>query len=158
MNEKYINSIIEKIKISSKEFSEVLNIEDEITKLAISKLLDEKINTAVETAIGLNNNIITAIIEVSVKTEGGCGFDKTAQKIAKHPEVKNVYLTSGNNDITIIMEACSLKEISNFVSEKLSILSLVNSTNTKVILKKYKENGEIIPTEEENDERLILSI
>ncbi len=98
------------------------------------------------------------MIEVTVKPEGGTGFDKTAQKITKFKEVKSVFLMSGGNDLTIIIEAKSLKQISEFVSEKLSVLSLVNSTNTKLVLKKYKENGEVFNTKNSDDERLIISL
>lgn len=162
MNEKFLNSLAEGTKISSTEFSSKLNVEDESIQKAIQKLVDEKVNKVLETAIGLDQNeeeLITAMIEVTVKPEGGSGFDKTAQKISKYPEVKSVFLMSGGNDLTIIMEAYSLRQISQFVSEKLSTLSLVNSTNTKLVLKKYKENGEtFILNKDDDDERLIISI
>ncbi len=97
------------------------------------------------------------MIEVTVKPEGGTGFDKTAEKISKYKEVKSVFLMSGGNDLTIIVEAKSLKQISQFVSEKLSILNLVNSTNTKLVLKKYKEDNEIFTVTTNDDERLLIT-
>lgn len=159
MNEKFFNSISESTKISTKEFSDILDVNDENIQLAIQKLVDTKVNTALETAIGLDDDeVITAMIEVTVKPEGGTGFDKTAQKILDYTEVKNVFLMSGGNDLMIIVEAHSLKQVSQFVSEKLSTLSLVNSTNTKLVLKKYKENGQKLITDQDIDERLIISI
>ncbi len=159
MNEKLLNALIEGTKISSDEFADILSV-DATAQKAIQKLVDEKVNNVLQTAIGLQNDeeIITAMIEVTVKPEGGTGFDKTAHKISKYPEVKSVFLMSGGNDLTIIMEANSLRQISQFVSEKLSTLTLVNSTNTKLVLKKYKENGETFIVNNDNDERLIISI
>lgn len=160
MNEKLLNALIDGTKISTEEFDNILNV-DATAQKAIQKLVDEKVNNVLQTAIGLNQNDeeqITAMIEVTVKPEGGTGFDKTAHKISKYPEVKSVFLMSGGNDLTIIIEANSLRQISQFVSEKLSTLGLVNSTNTKLVLKKYKENGEVFIVNDDNDERLIISI
>lgn len=160
MDEKFLNKLAENTKITTEEFTSVLNIEDDTVKVAIQKLVDQKVNNVLETAIGIDSDedLITAMIEVTVKPEGGTGFDKTAQKITKFKEVKSVFLMSGGNDLTIIIEAKSLKQISEFVSEKLSVLSLVNSTNTKLVLKKYKENGEVFNTKNSDDERLIISL
>ncbi len=159
MDEKFLKKLIEDTKITATEFTDVLGITDEGSKESIQKLIDEKVNSAVALAIGLNSEeeILTAMIEVTVKPEGGTGFDKTAEKISKYEEVKSVFLMSGGNDLTIIIEAKSLRQISQFVSEKLSTLNLVNSTNTKLVLKKYKENGEVFTTDVNDDERLLIT-
>ncbi len=159
MDEKFLKKLMEDTKISASEFTEILGITDEDRKETLQKLIDEKVNSAVELAIGLNSEeeTVTAMIEVTVKPEGGTGFDKTAEKISKYKEVKSVFLMSGGNDLTIIIEAKSLRQISQFVSEKLSTLNLVNSTNTKLVLKKYKENDEIFAIDKYDDERLIIT-
>ncbi len=159
MDEKFLKKLIEDTKITATEFTDVLGITDDASKATIQKLIDEKVNSAVALAMGLNSEeeVITAMIEVTVKPEGGTGFDKTAEKIAKYKEVKSVFLMSGGNDLTIIIEANSLRQISQFVSEKLSTLNLVNSTNTKLVLKKYKENGEVLTADISDDERLLIT-
>lgn len=160
MNDDFLKKLVEDTKISTSEFSDILNITDESSKAAIQKLVDDKVNSILERAIGLDTEeeIITAMIEVTVQTEGGTGFDKTAEKISKFKEVKSVFLMSGgSNDMTITIEAKSLKQISQFVSEKLSVLNLVKSTNTKLVLKKYKENGEILNVKNNDDERLLIT-
>ena len=45
---------------------------------------------------------------------------------------------SGGYDLMIILEGKTLREVSSFVSEKLSALESVISTATHFILKKYK--------------------
>ncbi len=161
MNDNLLNSIMEHSKVSTDEFSDV-NITDKNTQDAIQKLVENKINTAIKSAIKLDNDdqnedLILAMIEVTVKPEGGTGFDKVAEKICKYPEVRSVFLMSGGNDLTIIIEALSLRQVSQFVSEKLSVLASINSTDTKLVLKKYKENGETFNTNKKDDERLIIS-
>lgn len=74
----------------------------------------------------------------------GQGFDKIAERIYKYPEVNSVYLISGGYDLLVTLEGKSLKQISAFVSDKLSTLDSVLSTATHFILKKYKDHGTIL--------------
>ena len=99
---------------------------------------------------------VTALIEVRVTPQRGQGFDKIAERIYNYPEVKAVYLISGGFDLLVILEEKSLREIANFVSDKLSTLESVLSTGTHFILKKYKDYGTILAKKHE-DEREIVS-
>ena len=64
-----------------------------------------------------------------------------------------MYLISGGYDLLVSLEGKSLKEVSNFVSDKLSTLESVLSTATHFILKKYKDHGTILDRKEV-DERI----
>ena len=87
---------------------------------------------------------VSALIEVRVTPQRGQGFDNIAERIYKYPEVTSVYLISGGYDLLVTLEGKSLKEISGFVSDKLSTLESVLSTATHFILKKYKDHGTIL--------------
>lgn len=93
---------------------------------------------------------VTALIEVRVTPQRGQGFDNIAERIYKYPEVTSVYLISGGYDLLVTLEGKSLKEISGFVSDKLSTLETVLSTATHFILKKYKDHGTILTKEYED--------
>ena len=99
---------------------------------------------------------INAVIEVRVTPQRGRGFDSIAERIYKYPEVESVYLMSGGYDLLVMLEGKTLREVSSFVSEKLSTLESVLSTTTHFILKKYKDHGTILH-QEYADEREILS-
>lgn len=99
---------------------------------------------------------VTALIEVRVTPQRGQGFDNIAERIYKYPEVNSVYLISGGYDLLITLEGRSLKEISQFVSDKLSTLDSVLSTATHFILKKYKDHGTIL-TKKSEDERIKIT-
>ena len=99
---------------------------------------------------------VTALIEVRVTPQRGQGFDNIAERIYKYPEVNSVYLISGGYDLLITLEGRSLKEISHFVSDKLSTLESVLSTATHFILKKYKDHGTILAKKSE-DERMKIT-
>lgn len=100
---------------------------------------------------------VTALIEVKVTPQRGQGFDKIAERIYNYPEVKGVYLISGGYDLLVTIEEKSLKEISNFVSDKLSTLDRVLSTATHFVLKKYKDHGTILNKTNDEEEREIIT-
>ena len=85
----------------------------------------------------------------------GKGFDDIAERIYKYPEVNSVYLISGGYDLLVTLEGKSLKEVSSFVSSKLSTLDTVISTATHFILKKYKDHGTIMTRKQEDQRELI---
>ena len=60
-------------------------------------------------------------------------------------------------DLLVTLEEKSLKEISNFVSDKLSTLDRVLSTSTHFILKKYKDHGTIVNKTSEEEMREIIT-
>ena len=99
---------------------------------------------------------VTALIEVRVTPQRGQGFDNIAERIYKYPEVNSVYLISGGYDLLITLEGRSLKEVSQFVSDKLSPLESVLSTATQFILKKYKDHGTIL-AKKSADERMKIT-
>ncbi|MCR4691645.1 MAG: Lrp/AsnC family transcriptional regulator [Lachnospiraceae bacterium] len=96
---------------------------------------------------------VTALIEVRVTPQRGQGFDNIAERIYKYPEVNSVYLISGGYDLLVTLEGKTLKEVSGFVTDKLSTLETVMSTATHFILKKYKDHGTILKNDEV-DERM----
>jgi DNA-binding Lrp family transcriptional regulator len=104
----------------------------------------------------IDNDRVTALIEVQITPERGRGFDAIAEKIYLHPEVKSLYLMSGAYDLLVEIEGRTLKEVASFVSNKLSPIESVLSTKTFFILKKYKQDGFIFE-EHEGDQRMSVS-
>ena len=72
-----------------------------------------------------SSEMVTALIEVRVTPQRGQGFDSIAERIYKYPEVRSVYLISGGYDLMVILEGKTLKEVSQFVTDKLSTLDSV---------------------------------
>lgn len=85
---------------------------------------------------------VSALIEVKTAPQRDHGYDSVAQRIVNFPEVRTAYLVSGAYDLLVLVEGRTLKEVSNFVAEKLAPIEGVQSTNTHFLLKKYKEEGE----------------
>ena len=100
---------------------------------------------------------VTAMIEVRVTPQRGMGFDKVAERIYNYPEVNSVYLISGGFDLMVTLEGKTLRDISTFVTDKLSTLDSVLSTKTNFILKKYKDHGTVMTGPAKKDERTMMS-
>ncbi len=99
---------------------------------------------------------VTALIEVKVTPQRGEGFDRIAQRIYQYDEVESVYLMSGAFDLTVIISGRTLREVAQFVGEKLAPIEDVTGTATHFILKKYKEKHLIFPTQEVQEERFVF--
>ena len=80
-----------------------------------------------------------------------------AERIYNYPEVNAVYLISGGYDLLVTLEGKTLREVAQFVSDKLSALDSVLSTKTNFILKKYKDHGTVI-ARPQGDERMLVSL
>lgn len=101
----------------------------------------------------LGRDLVRAVIEVRITPERGGGFDRIAERIARHTEVESCYLMSGGYDLLVVVAGSNLREVAAFVSEKLASLQGVLSTATHFLLKPYKEQG-VLMTGPVTDERL----
>ena len=104
----------------------------------------------------VRNNQVRALIEVKVIPERGVGFDAVAESIYRYPEVSSVFLLSGSYDLLVQVEGPTLQQVSLFVSEKLATIKNVQSTVTHFLLKKYKEDGDVLVDQPES-KRLPMS-
>jgi DNA-binding Lrp family transcriptional regulator len=84
---------------------------------------------------------VMAFIDVSVTPARGVGFDDVAERIHRFPEVRSLYLVSGEYDLRVIVEGNSMQEVASFVSEKLATIDRVRGTATHFLLKLYKVDG-----------------
>lgn len=96
---------------------------------------------------------IQAFIQIKVSPSANAGFNEIAAKLMAMPEVQSVYLVSGNNDFSLTMSAPTLREVANFVSQRLSPLVSVLSTDTQFVLQRYKELGVNFESDGEDEER-----
>ena len=93
---------------------------------------------------------VSATIELKVSPQRDRGFDHIAEKICLYPEVQSVQLMSGSYDLQVLIEGKTLREVSNFVFNKLAPMDGVISTATHFVLRKYKDKGVIYISDEED--------
>ena len=106
--------------------AKMLNISLEELKNEIQQLESSGILLKYTTIINWDkvdpNHRVTAVIDVKVTPKREVGFDDVARRIYQFPEVKSVYLMSGAYDLSLIVEGLTLREVAQFVSEKLSTI------------------------------------
>ncbi len=144
MREELLAIIEKNSRIDLKELATILGVTEVDVVNEMEALEREGVICGYHTLIDWDKTSkekVTALIEVRVTPQRGQGFDRIAERIYKYPEVRSVYLISGGFDLMITLEGKTLREVSSFVSDKLSTLDTVLSTSTHFILKKYKDHG-----------------
>ena len=147
MREKILAHIEKNGRIDLKDLAVVLGMEEVDVMNELSEMEREGIICGYHTLINWDKvgvEKVTALIEVRVTLQRGMGFDKVAERIYNYPEVNSVYLISGGFDLMVTIEGKTLREIAQFVSDRLSVLDQVISCKTNFILKKYKDHGTVM--------------
>ena len=158
MREELLSIIEKNSRINVQELAVLLGVEETDVVNELADMEKEGIICGYHTLINwekTSQEKVNALIEVRVTPQRGQGFDSIAELIYKYSEVHAVYLISGGYDLLVSLEGKSLKEISSFVSDKLSTLDSVLSTATHFILKKYKDHGTIISKKNEDEREMI---
>lgn len=143
-------------RITAKQIAAATQITEEAAAKAVRALEESGVivkYTAIVNADSVDEDFVEALIEVKVTPQRGHGFDAIAEEISSHGEVQSLYLMSGAYDLAVIVKSRSLRDISRFVSEKISTFESVISTATHFILKKYKVEGAVM-REAEGGKRL----
>ncbi len=97
----------------------------------------------------LGEEQVWALVEVKITPQRDVGFDKIARRVYEFPQARSVYLVSGTYDLAVLVSGKTMQDVAMFVSDKLAPIEGVQSTVTHFLLKKYKEDGDIIEGGEE---------
>lgn len=145
---------------SAETIATMLGVSAEEVRATIEKLEKEKIIIKYPAIVNWEkvdeNDLVTAMIDVKVTPKREVGFDEIAERIYRFPEVQSVYLMSGAYDLSVVIEGKTMRQVAQFVSEKLSALDSVIGTTTHFILKKYKHDG-VILEKPEDDKRMVVT-
>ncbi len=156
-----ILEILEKnSRVSIEDMAAMLGMNTEDIAAAMDEMIKDQIICGYTTLVNwdkTDKQFVTAMIEVKVTPQRDRGFEKIAERISGFSEVKGVYLMAGAYDLLIMMDGKNIRDISYFVSNKLSPLDSVLSTATHFVLKKYKDHGIILEKKTEEDERMIVT-
>lgn len=159
MREKILAVIEKNSRIDIKDLALLLGESETAVANEIAEMEKEKVICGYHTLINWDNTgeeKVTALIEVKVTPQRGQGFDKIAERIYNFPEVNAVYLMSGGFDFTVIIEEKTMREVAQFVSDKLAPLDAILSTATHFVLKKYKDHGTVL-LDTVREERMLVT-
>jgi DNA-binding Lrp family transcriptional regulator len=150
---KEIFEILEKdARITPQQISTMTNIPLAEVKRVIEEAEKERTIVRYKTVINwdrLGEERVWALIEVRIQPQRDVGFDAIAERIYRFPQARSVYLISGTYDLAVFVIGKTMQEVSAFVSQKLAPLEGVQGTVTHFMLKRYKDDGEILEGKEE---------
>jgi DNA-binding Lrp family transcriptional regulator len=151
MKQKLIALLTKNPRISANSLAKILGASSKKIETEIQKLLKSGEIVGFATVLNSNGkNEVEAMVEVRVTTQRGKGFDEVGERIAKFPEVFNVFLISGSHDLNLLVRGRSLAEVANFINKKVAVLENVTGTTTHFLLQKYKEDGLIFGAKSSN--------
>lgn len=154
-----INLLKSNARLTNSELAVMLDTDEKTVESCIESLEKQGIikgYTAIVNDDLVDEETVTALIEVRVTPQSQSGFDAIARTIASYDEVEACTLMSGAYDLCITVSGKNLRDISQFVSQRLAGIEGVLSTATNFVLKRYKDNG-IVICDEVIDERGLVS-
>ena len=160
MREKILTFIEKNSRVDLKDLAVMLGVDEVTVANEIADMEKEGIICGYHTLIDWDKTgeeKLTALIEVKVTPQRGLGFDKVAERIYNYAEVDSVYLISGGFDFMVMIEGKTMRDVAQFVSDKLSPLDTVLSTATHFVLKKYKDHGSIM-VHKSKDVRMLVTL
>ena len=158
MREKILTFIEKNSRIDLKDLAIMLGVDELAVANEVAAMEAEHIICGYHTLIDWDKTSlekVSALIEVRVTPQRGQGFESVAERIYNYAEVESVYLISGGYDLLVTLEGKSLREVAQFVSDKLSTLDSVLSTATHFILKRYKDHGTILGKKKEDTREIV---
>ncbi len=142
------------------DLADILNETPSNVEETMDRLEQEKVICGYHTVINwdkTDENVCEAIIEVSSKPERGRGYDRIAEKIARLPEVTDLFLMSGKNEFFVKVKGKTMRQVADFVGSRLAPIDGVQATVTCFLLRKYKVDGVCLEFEQPQDDRIQIS-
>lgn len=147
-------------RTSIADLADILNEKEETVAEGMKEMEKDKVICGYHTVINwdkTDENVCEAIIEVSAKPEKGRGYDRIAEKIARLPEVTDLYLMSGKNEFFVKVKDRTMRQVADFVGARLAPIDGVQATVTCFLLKKYKVDGVCLESDADDDDRIQIS-
>lgn len=136
--------------------ADMLDLEEQEVEKRIKRMEDDEIIRNYSACIDwekAGDGYVAAILELKVTPERDFGYDKIAERIAHHTQVRSLRLISGAYDFSMLVYGKDIHEVTRFVSEQIAPMEHIKETATILIMKTYKENGYEF-TEKSERERL----
>ena len=146
-------------RLSAQQIAAMLDMDPSEVEAVVAKYEADGVIVQYMTLVDwdkVEDETVTALIEVKISPQRGEGFDRIAERIYQYDEVDSLYLMSGDFDLAVYITAKSIKAVAQFVFARLAPLDGVASTSTHFLLKKYKEKGCVFSLPEEQEERVLF--
>ncbi|MCX6697615.1 MAG: Lrp/AsnC family transcriptional regulator [Methanoregula sp.] len=149
----------ENSRLSAQEIASMTALAPAEVEARIHVLEDTQIIRKYTTVVNwekAGNGEVSAIIELKVNPERDYGYDRIAERLSRFRQVKTLRLMTGTYDMQLLVSGKNMQKVSRFVSEHVAPMDRIRETATHIIMKSYKENGNMLFLQQE-PERLPYS-
>jgi DNA-binding Lrp family transcriptional regulator len=149
----------ENSRLSAEEIATMTTLTPAEVQVRIHALEDAGVIRKYTTVINwekAGNGEVSSIIELKVSPERDFGYDRIAERLSRFRQVKTLRLMTGTYDLQLLVTGKNMQEVSRFVSEHIAPMDRIRETATHIIMKSFKENGNVL-FEEQEAERLPYS-
>jgi len=141
------------------QIAQILNMEELEVREIIELCEENKIIMGRAALIDwdkVDDDTVTALIEVNLSPTKGEGFDRIAKRIYQYDEVESLSLMSGDYDLSVTVKGESLQAVARFVFKNLATIDGVTGTTTHFVLKRYKEKNKIYAQQDRQEDRVLF--
>ncbi|APW98731.1 AsnC family transcriptional regulator [Halobiforma lacisalsi AJ5] len=160
MSEREVLELLrENARYSAEDIARMTDLEESEVEAAIEELEAAGVIRGYRAVVdwdALEEETVRAEVELNVELDRETGYDDIAQRLVRFPEVTALRLVSGDYDFDMEIEGDSIREVSQFISEKVAPVPEITQTVTHYVMTSYKEQG-IELGDGEEDDRLSFS-
>ena len=152
--------LLEGERLDTAQMAQVLGMSESEVDAELSRLKAEEILLGWRPVLNperAQENVVRAVIEVKISPERDCCFDRLATRIARFDAVESCYLMSGSYDLLVFAVGNDLRDVASFVSERLASVEGVLSTATHFMLRAYKEQGHLLLSSVDGEDKPAVS-
>lgn len=152
--------LLEGERLDTAQMAQVLGLSESEIEAELTRLKAEEVLLGWRPVLNpakAEDGIVRAVIEVRITPEREGGFDRLAARIARFDCVESCYLMSGSYDLLVIAKGDDLRDVASFVSERLASVEGVLSTATHFMLRAYKEQGHLMLSPVDGEDKPAVS-
>jgi len=139
IDKKILEELTKDCRKSTRELSKIIGVSPPTISARISKLEEYKIIERYTIEVNPENVGYDVLVEFGFDAPHD-RIEEIVEAIRNYEEVHNLYLVTGDHDLTCRGIFEDLKELERFMSEKIFPLGISRS-DTSIVLKRYKING-----------------
>ena len=154
-----LEALRENARYSTADIARMTDLEESEVEAVIEELESSGVVRGYQAVIDwdkLEDERVRAEVELNVRLDRETSYGDIAERLARFPQVKALRLVSGNYDFDMEVEGDSIREVSQFISEKVAPVPEITQTVTHYVMTSYTENG-IEFGDGEEDDRLSFS-
>lgn len=154
-----LSVLLSNARQTGEDIARQTGLSEAAVEAAIASLEEEGVIRGYQAVVDwerLDDQHVSAQIELNVELDRETGYRDIARRIAKFPEVASLRLVSGEYDFAIDVEGESMHEVSDFVAERIAPVPEITQTVTHFVMTTYKDRGIEFDADDEDD-RLSVS-